>query len=130
MLSAIAQVSDDHGALGGLGEGRGWMTPKIVLDQVIAASGTAANHLTGWMTTVLTVDTTEAAYQSLVQGWDSSVVGALTADSTGAEIAVASWNAVFAVARGIHSMFDQSIFPYRSDFTQLLTETIQNSTSR
>ena len=120
VLSAIAQVSDGHGALGGLGEGRGWMTPKLVLDQVIADNAAAATRLKGWMTTVLTVDTTHPA----VQG------GGFTADSTGAEIAVASWNAVFAVARGIDSLFGQSIFPYKSDFSELLAETIQNSTSR
>ena len=120
VLSAIAQVSAGHGALGGLGEGRGWMTPKLVLDQVIADNATAATRLKGWMTTVLTVDTTHPA----VQG------GGFTADSTGAEIAVASWNAVFAVARGIDSLFGQSIFPYKSDFSELLAETIQNSNSR
>ena len=106
VLSAIAQLSEDHHALGGHGDGRGWMTPKTLLDQVIAADSAAALLLHGWMTTIMTIDTTDVAYQTLEQGWDSSDLGDLAFDSTKTEMAKSSWNAVFAIAQGIHSLFN------------------------
>ena len=123
---SITDVSAAHGALGGLGEGRGWMLPKWVLEQVIVNT-TRASRLSGWLTTTLAINTTDSSYEALAQNWNTSGIGALALNSTTTEKAIASWNAVFAVAQGIHSLFNQSIFPYNSDFTQQLAQTIQNS---